>query len=138
MQRNQMIGLIHVGKSKLGLDDATYRDLLERVGGARSCTAMDDAALERVVHYLRDKGAVKANHKAQKPKFATSKKSLTDKIEAQLTHLGKPWSYGEGIAKNMFAKKLNFCDRDELHRIVAALEYAIKRYDKKEKARATQ
>ena len=44
--------------------------------------------------------------------------------------LAKPWEYADGMAKKMFkVEKLIWCTPQQLHKLVAALEYA--------KARAT-
>ncbi|MGX5056717.1 phage protein GemA/Gp16 family protein [Enterobacter asburiae] len=48
MRRN-LIRIIHTGKSVLGWDDDTYRDVLARVTGKRSAADCTDTELERVV-----------------------------------------------------------------------------------------
>jgi hypothetical protein len=43
------VALIHVAKSRIGLDDESYRDLLWRVARVRSSTALDDCAFQAVM-----------------------------------------------------------------------------------------
>lgn len=47
---------IHVAKKQLGLDDDTYRDLLERVTGQRSAKGLSDAQQENVLEAMRQAG----------------------------------------------------------------------------------
>lgn len=43
------IGVIHVAKAKLGLDDEAYRDVLERLAGVRSSKDLDRAGFDVVM-----------------------------------------------------------------------------------------
>jgi len=47
---------IHVAKKQLGLDDDTYRDLLDRVTGKRSAKDMSDAERQAVLEEMRRQG----------------------------------------------------------------------------------
>jgi phage gp16-like protein len=55
-RRNKLIQLIHVGKSKMGLDDDSYTALLEGVAGKSSCTDMTVRQLEAVLRAMRRNG----------------------------------------------------------------------------------
>lgn len=55
-ERAKVIAKIHVAKKQLGLDDDTYRDLLERVTGKRSAKDLDPRELLAVVNALRAAG----------------------------------------------------------------------------------
>ena len=60
--RNRLVGAIHVMKTKRGLDDDTYRDLLERVTGKRSCADMSMNELGKVMTEMSGKaGQVSGN-----------------------------------------------------------------------------
>ena len=120
--RNQRIAAIHMGKKQLGLDDDTYRDMLEQVTGKRSAKDMTDDDLVKVIQHLDQLGFSKREF-GNKPKVKLSKEALIGKIEAHLAENKLHWNYAKGIAKQMFQKEaLEFCTENQLWRIVAALE----------------
>jgi acetolactate synthase regulatory subunit len=55
-KRNKLIQLIHIGKSKMGLTDDTYRVFLEGITGKQSCTDMTERQLEAVLRAMRRNG----------------------------------------------------------------------------------
>ncbi|HAV4522537.1 TPA: regulatory protein GemA [Acinetobacter baumannii] len=125
--RNQRLAAIHMGKTKLGLDDDTYRDMLEQIAGKRSAKDLNDDELVKVLQHLESLGFTKREF-GKKPKVKLSKEALLSKIEALLTESNLHWNYAVGIAKRMFQKEaLEFCTENELWRIVASLEYRKKR-----------
>lgn len=125
--RNQRLAAIHLGKKELGLDDDTYRDLLEQVTGKRSAKDLNTDELVAVLKRYEELGFTKPEF-GTKPKVKASKEALIGKIEALLTDAELHWNYAIGIAKKMFKKEaLEFCSENELYRIVAALEYRKKR-----------
>lgn len=127
--RNQRIAAIHMGKKQLGLDDDTYRDMLEQVTGKCSTKDMTDDDLVKVIQHLDQLGFSKREF-GNKPKVKLSKDALIGKIEAHLAENKLHWNYAKGIAKQMFQKEaLEFCTENQLWRIVAALEYKKKRTD---------
>ena len=118
-----------MGKKQLGLDDDTYRDMLEQVTGKRSAKDMSDDDLVKVIQHLDQLGFSKREF-GNKPKVKLSKDALIGKIEAHLAENKLHWNYAKGIAKQMFQKEaLEFCTENQLWRIVAALEYKKKRTD---------
>lgn len=54
--RKRLIRLIHVARRDRGLDDGTYRDLLERETKKRSCKAMNTTELDKVLAALKRDG----------------------------------------------------------------------------------
>ena len=54
--RVALLAKVHIGKKDLGLDDDTYRALLERVTRCSSAKALSEHELERVVAELRRLG----------------------------------------------------------------------------------
>lgn len=52
----RLIKLIHIGKSKLGMDDDTYRIMLQSVGNKSSTTLMTISELESVLEHLKNRG----------------------------------------------------------------------------------
>lgn len=130
--RRKLSQMIHIGKSKLGLDEETYRDMLRAHGGASSTTEMDVAQLERVLAHMKSAGFKAVPAKSRKTPHNLGKGDKGDlmkKIEALLTDAGKPWGYAIAMARRMYKKeRVEFCDANELAGIVAALDRAaIKR-----------
>lgn len=51
--KQRLIKLIHIAKSQLGMDDDTYRLMLNNIGKANSTTKMTIAQLEKVLEHLK-------------------------------------------------------------------------------------
>jgi phage gp16-like protein len=116
-----------MGKAELGLDDDTYRDMLEQIAGKRSAKDLNNDELIKVLQHLENLGFTKREF-GKKPKVKLTKEALITKIEALLTESALHWNYAVGIARRMFQKEaLEFCTENELWRIVASLEYRKKR-----------
>lgn len=71
---------IHVAQKQLGLDDDTYRDLLQLVTGKRSSKDMTPAEREKVLDEMRrrgfDEGKLKGRRKPLEGKYAKKLQSL--------------------------------------------------------------
>ena len=65
--RRALIAKIKIAQKELGLDDGTYRAVLERVTGKRSCTECSIPELERVVEDLRQHGFQPKKTAGQRP-----------------------------------------------------------------------
>jgi phage gp16-like protein len=50
------ISLLHVAKSRLGLDDESYRDILRNVAGVSSSRELDDAGFDAVMFHFQRMG----------------------------------------------------------------------------------
>lgn len=124
-QKRKLMQLVHIGKNKLGLDDATYRDMLWQVTGKRSSRDCTAAMLKKVIERMETHGfkiTPAKKHQTKKPDAAKSKQALMDKIEALLTDGGYPWEYAESMAKHMYkVDALTFCDGRQIRGIITAL-----------------
>lgn len=124
-QKKKMMQLVHIGKNKLGLDDATYRDMLWQVTAKRSSRDCTAAMLKKVIERMETHGfsiTPAKKHQTKKPDAAKSKQALMDKIEALLTDGGYPWEYAESMVKHMYkVDALTFCDGHQLRGIITAL-----------------
>lgn len=120
-RRKTELARIHALKNELGLDDDTYRDLLEQVTGARSAGALDERGRAKVLDRLRSLGA--KGHKGTPHNLNSPERGpLLQKIEALLADQRLPWSYAVGIARQMYGReKLEFCDQNQLRGVVTAL-----------------
>ncbi|MBF0247012.1 MAG: regulatory protein GemA [Alphaproteobacteria bacterium] len=54
--RRQLLGKVHIAKKTLGLDDDTYRDLLEAHTGKRSASKCSNAQLVDLVEHFKTQG----------------------------------------------------------------------------------
>lgn len=55
--RKSLLAQIHIGKKELGLDDETYRDVVERTTGYRSAGGCDINQLYDILSVMNEKGA---------------------------------------------------------------------------------
>lgn len=123
---------IHIAKQQLGLDDETYRALLARVAGVRSAKELNKRQTSAVLAEFerlgfKPKPAKKANRTTPKP--APDRAAQVAKIEAFLAEAERPWSYADAMALRMFkVERVEWCDSDQLRRLIAALNYDAKRH----------
>lgn len=136
-----MMAKIHIAKKELGLDDDTYRDVLERVTGKRSCKKMLIGELEAVIKDMESRGFTpKAAPKhGKKPPVVGKRQPLMDKIEAMLADMGLHWNYAHGMADSMFQiKRLQFLSDNQLYKVTQALSVHQRREAKKAAAKAAK
>lgn len=136
--RTALIAKIHIAKKQLGLDDATYRDVLERVTGKTSCKEMQLDELKAVFAECKRLGFVPKQ--SQSTKYGTkptvskqnqSRQAMINKIEAILADMGLHWQYAHGVCKVMFGKeRLQFCSDGQIYKVVQALAVYQKRQEK--------
>lgn len=139
-QRKADLAAIHVGKKALNLDDETYRTMLWTVARVRSAADLDHKGRADVLEHMRRRGfarkdeapaAAPATPAGKKPEVSADKQALIDAIERRLG--SRPWNYARAMAMRMFKLQLEWCGPDQLHRLVAALEY-----DRQRKAKGTR
>lgn len=122
---------IHLGAKQLGMDDTTYRDMLWTVARVRSASLLDKFGRGMVIKHLARCGATFNKKGEKRPRPPQSKEALVAKIRAQLISAQRPDSYADSMAKHMFnVDRFEWCTADQLHRIVAALNYDIRRRHK--------
>lgn len=128
--RNAELAKIHLAKKQLGLDDETYRAMLWTVARAHSAADLDLAGRRAVLEHLKGRGFKgKANHRAARVKPADDREALIAKLQAQMREANVFSSYVDGMAKRMFGvEKFEWCTPDQLHKLVAAMAYHIKRH----------
>lgn len=103
MLRKNLIAKIHIGKSQLGLDDETYRQLLVSTTGKTSCTEMTESELQQVLNVMVQKGFKSSSHFwGNRPSPSEGKKIYLAKITALLIKHNLPKEYADGIAKRSF------------------------------------
>lgn len=135
MINNKQKALIHVAKSQVGMSEEEYRSMLEGVG-VSSSTELSYRGFDQVMQRFEALGFVsRRKSKGQRrtrlrsaSSAAASKEALIGKIAAILADLKLSWSYADGVAKRMFRIEfVQWCDAEQLHKVVAALMYHQKR-----------
>jgi phage gp16-like protein len=132
MSRYANLAKIHIAKKQLGMDDDTYRAMLQAHGGVRSSKDLSLLGAAKVLAHLERCGFTpKATDKGKRPKTTPNRTALLGKIEAQLTHAGRAWAYADAMAKRMFnIDQVGWLDAEQMGKIVAALSYSAKRQAK--------
>jgi phage gp16-like protein len=120
--RQKQLALIHLAKKTLGLDDETYRAMLERVTGHTSAALLDATGRQRVLDELRALG-FRGGKVRRRARPSSPRAALVSKIRALLADQGHPDTYGDAIAKRMFGTdRVEWLEEDQLRKVVAALE----------------
>ena len=132
-QRQRDLAKIHIAKKQLGLDEDTYRTMLQQVAGVGSAADLDAGMRLRVLDHLHKAGFKSKLRKRYpgRPKNMDDidKGRLLRKIEALLAEANRPWNYAHGMAKRMFSiERVQWCEAFQLHKIVAALMYDARRH----------
>lgn len=126
MSRKAQLARIHIAKKELGLDDATYRSILERVVGKASAADCDEAGLELVLKEFTRLGHKHARH--TRPKVQEDAKAQLSKIEALLADRKRDWAYGHALAKRICkVERIEWVPPNQLYKLIAALELDKKR-----------
>lgn len=133
--RQANLAKIHIAKKAIGLDDDTYRTLLARVAGVTSAKDLNPRQVSAVLAEFQRLGwqppAKPTSRPAPNP--APDRKKLIGKIEAQLATAGRPWAYADAMCSRMFkVERVEWCDSDQLQRLVAALVYDARRHGRPE------
>lgn len=134
-RRRRQLAAIHATKHKLGLDDDTYRDLLERVGGHRSAADMNAMSRTKVLRELRRLAGDTTVHARDAvpapdaPRHAReSAAPMLAKIGAMLADAERGWNYAHGMARRMFGvQRVEWLPSDQMRKLIAALEYDKRR-----------
>lgn len=128
---NSQKALIHVAKTKMGLSDDEYRDILKSFGVASS-RELTCGKFERVMDHFEKLGfesPKRADRKAKaRVKPVSSKELLTKKVKALAHDLGLTRSYIDAMSRHMFdVSSWSWLDAHQLGKLVAALCYHQKR-----------
>lgn len=127
--RKSDLAKIHLAKKQLGMDDDAYRDMLWSVARVKSAADLDSTGRARVLGHLRSRGFRPKQRGRTTP--AGDREFLIRKIRKQCQVAGVWSEYADGMARRMFGvERFEWCNPDQLRRIVAALNYHIKRQGK--------
>ena len=104
LTKPKLIQLIHIAKSKLNMDELSYRVLLNNLTGKTSTTQMTAGELLKVYEAMKDKGFKPQARKGRSPvtERAVVKSRITHKIRAIWIQMHKA-----GIVKDGSERALN-------------------------------
>ncbi|VEF40569.1 Mu-like prophage protein gp16 [Aggregatibacter aphrophilus ATCC 33389] len=104
LTKPKLIQLIHIAKSKLNMDELSYRVLLDNLTGKTSTTKMTIEELLKVYESMKDKGFKPQVRKGRTPvtEHAIVKSRITHKIRAIWIQMHKA-----GIVKDGSERALN-------------------------------
>ena len=127
--RNRMIAKIKIAQQQLAMDDDSYRAMLQRTTGKKSCKDLTATELAMVLREMERLGFVPTRpNPERKPLHLAQHGNMMRKISVLLTQHGKSWQYAHGIAKKMFGvDTVQQCDGVQIRKIIAALNYYAKR-----------
>lgn len=129
---------IQIARRQLGMDDDTYRAMLMRTVGATTSKGLTPRQIGRVLAELERLGFQptsprKAPAGRQTAEPAPERAALIGKINAQLAEAERTIAYADGMAQRMFqVERVEWCDPDQLRRLVAALAYDAKRHGRRQ------
>jgi Bacteriophage Mu, GemA protein len=128
----RQLAVLHVAKARLGLDDETYRDLLESEAGVRSARDLDGAGFAAVMRRLERLG-----FHARRPAALPERPGMAS--AAQLDYLRGLWRRYTGrrdergldtwLRKQCGAADLAALDRAGAHKALTALKAMVARLE---------
>jgi phage gp16-like protein len=129
MVTKKQLQIVHVAKGKVGMSDDEYRDMLELRYNVSSSKNLTVEQLDDLMKHFKALGfrGTREFYPAGR-----QKRRFYAKIQKQLAVSGLSDAYADGIAKNMFGlDSYRWCTDDQLQKIIAALNYHIKRQNRK-------
>ncbi|EPD3104502.1 gp16 family protein [Salmonella enterica] len=95
MERGKIIQLIHIAKSKLGIDTDTYRQLLLTITGKTSTSDMNPGQLNKILAAMKTKG-----FRVQPSSKARTTRPLADYPQAKKLRALWLEMYAQGIVRD--------------------------------------
>jgi len=126
------LALIHVAKSRLGLGDEIYRDILRNVAGVESSRELDDAGFAALMDHLQSLGF---QSDFGKRNFGNRPgKASVGQVE-KLRALWSSYTSGDGtdatlgrwLQRQFKVSALRFLDADKAHRAIGALSHMVEK-----------
>ncbi|MFP4596503.1 phage protein GemA/Gp16 family protein [Ralstonia sp.] len=126
-RRRRDLARIHILAQELGLDDSEYRDVLWAVARVRSSKGLDAHGRETVIKHLQERRQKQPGGPAR-PRVSDERRPLAAKVCAQQDALGVDDRYVDSIARRICGvDRWTWCDVRQMRKVVAALEYALRR-----------
>lgn len=126
--RTRELAAIHAAKRDLGMDDATYRDMLWAVARVRSAADLDFAGRKKVLDHMKACGwkpKPKTNEWAFIDTSAADRQPLLRKICMVCKSMGVGKAYAEGAARRQtgIERRLELMDQGQLWILAGVLEH---------------
>lgn len=126
-RRSQELALIHMAAKQLVLDRESYEAMLWTVCRVKSARDLDAAGRHAVLDHLKGRGF------KPRPKGRTTpskdREALIGKLRALAREANVFDRYLDGMASKMFGlSRFEFGTPEQLHKMVAAMSYHIKRH----------
>ncbi|MGR3760913.1 gp16 family protein [Roseobacteraceae bacterium NS-SX3] len=114
MARDPLLAQIHIGRKELGLDDETYRDVLDRVTGQRSAGGLSETARKAVIAELKRLGFKPGRTTGARRRPASGKRYVR-KVFAVWGELKRDGIWRDSSLQSLrkFVKRLTGCDDPE-------------------------
>lgn len=145
--KGKMIQLIHIAKSKLQMDDTTYRAILERKTGKTSSKSMSMNELESVLEHMRTLGfeaSPGSKPPAKKPVLAADPQSkMIRYLWLRLRDLGQLRDSSESaLAKFVFrqtkVERLEWLNGYQAGQLIESMKRWVARVERKQQQEGSQ
>ncbi|MCX7926968.1 MAG: regulatory protein GemA [Candidatus Omnitrophica bacterium] len=117
------LALIHIVKKELGLDDATYRDILHTVTGKDSAKDLDEKEFRQLLNYF-----------VRSPYYRLNPEGLTLRQKLYIQNLSKTLGWEklhlENFIKKYYHKELEKLSRKEASHLIESLKHIVQRKEK--------
>lgn len=131
--RNKAIKAIKTKVRQLGLDDATYRALLQARTGHSSCKDCNLHQLGNIAEHLSNQGAANPKAAPRRATIAADRQALRGKVDALLGELVRVAGITDAVkyanaicVRNSWCTSVDFADPHILHKLVGALETTLR------------
>lgn len=140
--RRRELAQIHIAKQQLGMDEETYRAMLWAIGRVKSAALLGAEGRSQVLAHLKSRGFApkKSTRKVSAEtrsgwewvnNAAPDRQPMLRKIAVMLKAKSRDKAYVDAMAKQMFhVERIEFCQPDQLHRIVSALVFDQRRRER--------
>lgn len=132
-KRRRELAQIHMAAKQLGMDEDTYRGMLQQVAGVRSAGKLTQSGRTAVLTHLRSAGwkAQPRKRVAQHPGTPANleREPQLQKIEALLAEMQLSWAYADAIARRQFGvERVAWLRKpDQRSAIIAALHVELEK-----------
>ncbi len=122
------LALIHVAKSKTGMTEDEYRDMLGGFG-VKSSKALSPGRFEEVMEHFYKLGFThKIKMGSQLVDVKKNKQEIFAQIKETLGRMGLPWAYARKIGERKYRiRVLDDCNAKQLWNVLCALKVQQRR-----------